>query len=1050
MSSATAQRNKNWYFGNYNAFKFENDTVIALSNSAMLAAKNSVSMSDRDGNLLFYSNGFTVWNRSGNIMDNGDGLYGNNELYFTGSFQVVNAAPMPGNDSLYYLFHYQYTSGYIPNYCYSIINMAANSGLGKVIVKNIVFSPQAASSLVTVQHANNRDFWIIARDENYLIYKSYLLSDTGLSSQPVISDYYMPTPISRYEGNMRLSPDRRLALLALGSNSSSIGNGRLFHFNSTTGILSNLSLTNNDSIVSSFCFSPNSKRIYYQYLDKLYQHTIVNDSILPSSSNAFQLQSITSTDLEAGPDGRIYLSYSGGNTQLISCILNPNDSGAACNFKDTVLLLTNGNANSLNWLPTFYSGINSRYLALYIKQTACNSFSFVFGSNSKGVTVKHWDLGDGTIMPDSSFTHTYNPAIADSFLVTLTLIANDTTLVQQQWVHLAKPPVASFSFATSGCVGDSVHLSASAITSNNAPIHQYYWNLGDGSIDSTQHIIKHYVTTDTTTFFIKLWATDTLGCVSDTVVHSVALNKKAVAGFGVVAPLCDNAMVQLSDSSKGLNTNINYWAYYLFNNSNTLIDSVKSNATGNQSYSFPSSGSYNIHQVVSSNNGCISDTATHTIIIHDKPVAGMILPQDCVSDLSQFTDTSHAPSGEAIAQWHWQFGDPNATFSNADTSILQNATHQYSQAGNYNIQLTVTSNNGCKDTLTKQLTINGALPKAALSWPLQGHYCSGDTIRFTDLSTVDFGSIIKLKWIWDNTDSISVNNPLPNNSYGEYFAAFGIPATKNMDVRLIVQSGVSCVSTKDTTITLAAQPKVVFAPLDNICQNAMPVTLTQVQVMNGAVGNGWYTGAGITNNTLDPMLLSAGIYPVQYTFTTAIGCRDSATQHITILDTPYVDAGSNKTILEGGQVQLTATAFGTGINYLWQPPTTLNDATLLQPMASPSTNTTYKLLATLTDGCSAQDTVHVQVLGALVIPNAFSPNGDGVNDKWEIPHLDSYPNAKIWVYDRSGRLVFESINYTTAWDGTLNGKPLPIGVYYYIIEPGSGRKAYSGGVMLVR
>jgi gliding motility-associated-like protein len=84
------------------------------------------------------------------------------------------------------------------------------------------------------------------------------------------------------------------------------------------------------------------------------------------------------------------------------------------------------------------------------------------------------------------------------------------------------------------------------------------------------------------------------------------------------------------------------------------------------------------------------------------------------------------------------------------------------------------------------------------------------------------------------------------------------------------------------------------------------------------------------------------------------------------------------------------------------------------------------------------------------IPNVFTPNGDGINDKWVIQYLESYPGAVVEIFNRYGSLVFRSVGYTKPWDGTFNGKEMPAGTYYYIINPKNGRKQISGFVDIVR
>jgi gliding motility-associated-like protein len=90
------------------------------------------------------------------------------------------------------------------------------------------------------------------------------------------------------------------------------------------------------------------------------------------------------------------------------------------------------------------------------------------------------------------------------------------------------------------------------------------------------------------------------------------------------------------------------------------------------------------------------------------------------------------------------------------------------------------------------------------------------------------------------------------------------------------------------------------------------------------------------------------------------------------------------------------------------------------------------------------------VLKGITIPNVFTPNGDGINDTWEITYLESYRDAVIQLYNRYGQLIFQSKGYNKPWDGTVNGKPVPFGTYYYVIDPKNGRKAITGFVDIIR
>lgn len=167
---------------------------------------------------------------------------------------------------------------------------------------------------------------------------------------------------------------------------------------------------------------------------------------------------------------------------------------------------------------------------------------------------------------------------------------------------------------------------------------------------------------------------------------------------------------------------------------------------------------------------------------------------------------------------------------------------------------------------------------------------------------------------------------------------------------------------------------------------------------------------------------------------------------------PTADAGLNVTIDEGQTVELNGKAEGQDLTYFWTPAYYLDDPNSLNPIASPTEDIEYLLTVMSGDGCNkiAQDTVSVRVLKKLVVPNAFTPNGDLVNDNWRIAALNTYPEANITVFNRYGNAVYKSVGYDREWDGTFNGHTLPVGVYYYIIDLKTGRPVLKGSVSIIR
>jgi gliding motility-associated-like protein len=136
-------------------------------------------------------------------------------------------------------------------------------------------------------------------------------------------------------------------------------------------------------------------------------------------------------------------------------------------------------------------------------------------------------------------------------------------------------------------------------------------------------------------------------------------------------------------------------------------------------------------------------------------------------------------------------------------------------------------------------------------------------------------------------------------------------------------------------------------------------------------------------------------------------------------------------------------------SYEWLPIETLDDATIATPTATPVVTTTYTVKGRITDGCSAEASVTVEVAGELRVTNVFSPNGDGINDLWVIPGINTYSECTLSLFDTAGRKILEKRGYQNDWDGTYNGKPVPKGTYYYVIGGCPDKTPINGHVLVV-
>lgn len=225
------------------------------------------------------------------------------------------------------------------------------------------------------------------------------------------------------------------------------------------------------------------------------------------------------------------------------------------------------------------------------------------------------------------------------------------------------------------------------------------------------------------------------------------------------------------------------------------------------------------------------------------------------------------------------------------------------------------------------------------------------------------------------------------------------------------------------------------------------------------VGGNWVNIIGENATELSVKFANAkkGIY--QYRLTAANGdninstnCKIfSAPLIINVNENAIADAGADQTILAGQKVTLNGKVSGSGTRYYWSPIDYLDDPTKLNPIANPPIDITYTLHAESTLGCnSTTDDVFIKVYPKIVIPNSFTPNGDAINDTWNIPIAQSFTNTTVRVTNRYGQLVYQSTGEFKPWDGKYKGIDLPSAAYFYTVNFNNGFGNYSGWIMLIR
>ncbi len=440
------------------------------------------------------------------------------------------------------------------------------------------------------------------------------------------------------------------------------------------------------------------------------------------------------------------------------------------------------------------------------------------------------------------------------------------------------------------------------------------------------------------------------------------------------------------------------------------------------------------------NNTATSGSATLTV---DNPKAGFTVNAnaECFKNNSfSFTNTSVASTGTLL--YSWNFGDG----SNSVTT--NNAVRSYAGAGVYKVVLTAGSSVGCIDSTFQNITVN-YMPVVNFSLP---SICLPNGLgQFNDASTIGDNTQNLFSYLWNFGDPNDATPSTIKNPTHKY------SATGPYTVKLKVISSNGCVDSLSQQLTnIFAQPKASFnfAPA-TLCMGELAQFTDQSNGMGSAVTTwSWDLANGDVSSLQNPTktFVDSGIFNISLHVVNANNCpSDTATQQLIVYPYPKLTMGPGLLVKIGTTVPIVPQYYyGNNLQFSWTPSTYLDNTTVVNPNTTPTNNITYQLTITGIGGCAVSDTINVAILADPIVPNAFSPNGDGINDTWKIQYLSFYPAATVQIFNRGGQPVFSSVGYSKEWDGMYNGKPLPIGTYYYVIDMKNGKPPLSGSITIVR
>ncbi len=438
--------------------------------------------------------------------------------------------------------------------------------------------------------------------------------------------------------------------------------------------------------------------------------------------------------------------------------------------------------------------------------------------------------------------------------------------------------------------------------------------------------------------------------------------------------------------------------------------------------------------------GCIADT-TQTFIITAKPATPdfkIMYNDSCAGATIGFEDANPEASVKA---WFWSFNQSD-TVTVFESSPF---TKRFMQPDTVIIKHVAKVSESCVSDTAFGTVIIYANPEASFIMPASVCMPSGKA-QFTNGSTIADNSTLSYVWQFGDGSPVSTEKD-PVHIYST-------PGSYTITLKTGSLKG--CTATASQVFDkIFDQPKALFSVDPNdVCQGIASVFRDESASSNSPVNSwSWSFGDGTSSTLQNPSKLynNPGTFTVKLLVKNAEGCMsDTTSKPVTVYLQPVIDAGRSFIAKEGDTIQFEATANSTSLSFRWSPGAGLDNPFVLRPKLKVTGDEVYTLTATGEHNCTATDQLTVTVQKSVFIPNAFSPNNDGLNDKWNIKNIEHYMNASIQIFDRYGSVVYRTTGTGRPWDGNLKGGPAPIGTYYYIINLNDGSPAKSGAVTLLR
>lgn len=1067
----------NWFFGNGAGLHFDaNGTVTSIPNGQIYTTEGCSSISNANGDLLFYTDGRTVWDRNHVKMPNGDYFNGRGLFGDPSSTQSGIIIPKPGDPNIYYIFtvdepHHENAAtyparntaatldeddGYNNGFNYSTVDLSVvgnNGSIGNVTFRNrhlITYNTDPngeeikykCSEKITAVRDNSGGYWVITQFVDRFF--AFRVTSAGVSQTPVITyiDPYITTAGYRRNaiGYLKASPNGEKLAIAHSQNGSQTGQTSndgsvyLYDFDKNTGVVSNALLLKGMVNPYGIEFSAESKKLYSNMREGTSNFIMQFDlefNDIPTTGTIIGYTNNTGA-LQLGPDKKIY--FANASAVTLGVINSPEESGLQCDFNPNGVTLAYG--ISTLGLPPFITSVF--YPSFQVMHTCLgDTTSFILPpsfSNQPSTTTIAWDFGDSSPISNATEpTHVYAAAGNYQVSVTVTINGNPATTTQNITIH--EVPVAHQPTKLELCDTDSnglmnVNLQQqdNAILNGQDPTVfevRYFTSLANAT--NNTDVVNAGAFSNTTpnfTIYARVQNRNNSACFAVTN-FDVAVTPKPVIVNTSDYILCDdnsangiqtfNLPVKVA-GILGTQNPADFNVSFHLNQANA--DTKSNPLPDNYTNVVPGDQEIFIRIENKTNPNCFATGSFH-LKVNALPVAVPATLVQCDFGLN--------PDGFTT----FNLNEANGVLTNSNTNLVTsffiNNTDATNNTNPLPFSFTNTSN---PQTISVRVTDTTTGCSTITTLDLQ--------VTLTPTRRIDLNACSDTAYAAFTLTDSGLEAPGTDVSYyatltdalleqNEINTTFTNTTPNAQVIYARIESNNDCNGLHEIKLNVRPLPVVAndFAPV--LCKGASLLLSAGITDIN-RYDFLWSNGTTLPTLSVN----AAAIYTVKVT-DKLYGC--SATRTITVIasDKATITAVDVQDLSDNNTVTVYVT--GSSDHYVYaldaeEGP--YQDSNFFENVEAG----VHMVYVKDFNGCG----IVKKQIAVLGIPKFFTPNGDGYNDLWRIKGatISPYKDAIVTIFDRYGKMLYQ-MKASGGWDGVYNREPLPSTDYWYVLTLPDGR-----------